>query len=358
MEISSTPPLTDLERENMVSWRDQEEEELRYPECLEIQQSGRDQQKDEVTSAGAEDGERDGDECDYLVFESGVQREETKMDQSDAGQKSTEGEEQEEKITDQGAENEMRNGRRGSPRCDRRKSCGENKQASKEPSEDKVIERTSEDASRADGEDMDKRVDAVTADGLEEFRFLSKSPELRLQSSEASNLLDSSETAAAAKLQEDWTEDSTHPDDLSDCLQAELAIVYSDSDAGDDQWVGSSPRDITNQPENCGGISESVCDGQMKVEESGEENVLTLEKENEAEKRGGEKEERRESVHPNCDDKEQMRTKREVFLRSPSVSSTASSIDPEKRVKHVKCVFLRLPLVRNLKLDKKAQHQV
>lgn len=325
MEISSSPPLTDL------SWRDQEAEELCYPECLEIQKSGRDQQRDEgTTGETAEDGERDGNECDYLVFKSGVQREETNMDQRDSGQKN---EEEEEEVTAQGEGNEIRDqgvSENGSPRCDRGKSRGEEEQTVEESIGNKVIEGTSKGAG---GEDTDERADEVTVDSLEEFRFLSTSPECRQLSLEASNLLDSSETPAATKLQDDWTEDSSHPDDLSDCLQAELAIVYSDSDAGDDQWAGSSPRDITNQPESCGAISDNVRDGERKVEESGEENVLTLEKADEAEKRGGEEEERRESVHPNCDDGEQTKMRREVFLRSPSASSTASSIDPEKRVK-------------------------
>lgn len=37
MEISSSPPLTDLERENLVSWRSQEVEELHYPEVHGVQ---------------------------------------------------------------------------------------------------------------------------------------------------------------------------------------------------------------------------------------------------------------------------------------------------------------------------------
>lgn len=345
MEISSSPPLTDLERENMVSWRDQEVEELHYPECLEIQQSGKDQQKDDMTTAGGEDGERDGDECDYLVFETGVQREEIKMGESEGGQKGTEGEEEED--TDQGGEtnreNEIRNevasenGSGGSPHCETRKSEGEDEWVAKNTSEDKVIEGTKEDAGSGDGKDTDERVEDAKADSLEEFPFLSKSPECHPSPLETSNLLDASKTPAATKLPEDWAEDPAHPDDLSDCLQAELAIVYSDSDAGDDQWAAFSPRDITHQKDNCEAISDSVCDGESKEEERGENNATTLEEEHGTDKKREEEveKERRESLHRNYDDEEQMRTRREVFLRSPSVSSTASSIDPERRVKHV-----------------------
>lgn len=342
MEISSSPPLTDLERENMVSWRDQEVEELHYPECLEIQQSSQDQQKDDMTTAGGEEGERDGDECDYLVFETGVQREEIKMGESEGGQKSTEGEEQED--TGQGGEtnreNEIRNevvsenGSRGSPHCETRKSEGEDEWVVKNTSEDEVTEGTKEEAGSGDGKDTDEWVEDVKADSLDEFPFLSQSPECHPSPLEASNLLDASKTPTATKLPEDWTEDPTHPDDLSDCLQAELAIVYSDSDAGDDQWAG---RDITHQKDKCEAISDSVCDGESKEEERGENNAMTLEEEHETDKKREEEveKERRESLHRNYDDEEQIRTRREVFLRSPSVSSTASSIDPERRVKHV-----------------------
>lgn len=345
MEISSSPPHTDLERENMVSWRDQEAEELNYPECLEIQQSSRDQQKDDMTMSGIEDGERDGDECDYLVFETAVQKEEIKMDESDGRQKSEEEGKEEKENTDKGGktnrENEITNqavSENGSIGCERRESQGEDEHAVKDTRQEKVAEGTTEDAGSGEAEETEKWVNDVKADSLEEFCFPSKSPECHLSSLEASNPLDSSETPAVTTLQEDWAEDPTHPDDLSDCLQAELAIVYSDSDAGDDQWASFSHRDITNQTENCGAISDGNCDGESKVEERGEENVLTLAKENEADKKRGGGEERRDSVRHNYDDEEQMRTRRGVFLRSPSASSTPSSIDPERRVKHVTCI--------------------
>lgn len=351
MEISSSPPLTDLDRENMVSWREQEAEELHYPECLGIQKSSRGQEEDDMTTAGGEEGEGGGDECDYLVFESGVQRQEVKMDESGGGQKSAEGKEEEEENTDQGGgTNEIKNevvSEDGSRGCERRKSEGEDEEAVKDTSEDKAVEGRAEDAGSGDGEDTDKWLDEVKADSLEEFRLLSKSPEARPPSLEASDLPESSETPAATKLPEDWSEEPSHPDDLSDCLQAELAIVYSDSDAGDDQWAGFSPHDIGNQAENCGAVSDSFRDGESKAEgERGEENVLSLEKESEADEKEGEGEERRDSVHRNCDDEEQTRTRREGFLRSPSVSSTASSIDPEKRVEHVTRLSVRPSVCR------------
>lgn len=44
-----------------------------------------------------------------------------------------------------------------------------------------------------------------------------------------------------------WAHDLCPRDDLSDCLQAELAAVFSDSDAGDDQWAAAIISDVISQ---------------------------------------------------------------------------------------------------------------
>lgn len=330
MEISSSPPLADLEKENMIRWRDREEEEPYYPECLEIQQ------KDDLTTAEGDGGERDRDECDYLVFETGVQREVVEMGEREEGEKDADGRQKED--TGQGgetnAENQIRkevsgNGSEGSPQCGSRKSKEEDARRDKNTREDKVIEGTNEDAGSVDATDADTFLQDVKANVLEEFPFLSKSPAGHTSSLEAMNPLGSSKPpAAATQNQEDWAEDPSHPDDLSDCLQAELAIVYSDSDAGDDQWAGLAPCDITRQREKCGVTSDGVCDEESKEEKRGEKNH-----EHKTERKRREEVERR--VSRNYDDEEQMRTRRDDLLRSPSVSSTASSIDPERKVEHV-----------------------
>ncbi|GLD61835.1 uncharacterized protein AKAME5_001360900 [Lates japonicus] len=224
MEISSSPPLTDLERDNLFSCHNQEVEELQYPVVHGLEEE----------AAEGEHGKRDEDECDYLVFEIGKDR----------------------------------------------------------------------------GEPM-----TVTS-----------AP---------------SEQPAAATLQDAWGHDLGNRDDLSDghlsdCLQAELAIVYSDSDAGEDQWAAFTPSDLTNQ-EKTGGI----CDGESKEEERREdeerrEEEDEVEVESRTEEQREEEQEGRRGVRG--DDDEQMRSRRDLFLRSPSASSTASSTDPDRRVPVDFCV--------------------
>ncbi|XP_042284027.1 uncharacterized protein si:ch211-153l6.6 [Thunnus maccoyii] len=214
MEISSSPLPTDLERDNLVSCLSQELEELHYPEVHGVHQSISDK-LEEIEAAEGENGKRDEDECDYLVFEIGRQKKGEEGGESEGGQDTE----------------------RGEPRV-----------------------------------------------------FNS----------------DPSEQPAATMLMEAWGHDLGNRDDLSDghlsdCLQAELAIVYSDSDAGEDQWAAFAQCEVTNQEEASG------------TEEQREE---------EQEKRSGGRN----------DDEEQMRSRRDLFLRSPSASSTASSLDPDKRV--------------------------
>ncbi|XP_019122269.2 uncharacterized protein LOC104933490 isoform X1 [Larimichthys crocea] len=152
---------------------------------------------------------------------------------------------------------------------------------------------------------------------------------------------DPPEQPAAAMLQGAWGHDLGNRDDLSDghlsdCLQAELAIVYSDSDAGEDQWAAFAPYDVNNQEEAGGGIHDGICDGESKEEERGGENEKRGEGETEVESEEREEEVEKEQEErggrDDGDDGEQMRSRRDLFLRSPSVSSTASSTDPDRRL--------------------------
>ena len=110
---------------------------------------------------------------------------------------------------------------------------------------------------------------------------------------------------------------------LSDCLQAELAIVYLDSDAGEDQRAAFALCDVTNQEEAGEGIHDIICDGENKEEKRGE---------NEETGEGSGTEEQGKRRGGRDDDEEQMRSRRDLFLHSPSVSSTASSTDPYRKV--------------------------
>ncbi|XP_045908021.1 uncharacterized protein LOC123972540 [Micropterus dolomieu] len=172
MEISSSPPLTDAERENSVlCCRSRDTEELHYPGVHGVQQPIRDEQEEEPVAEG-ENGKKHEDECDYLVFEIG----------------------------------EPKGGEEGEP-------------------------------------------------------LISAS--------------DASEQPAAAMLQDAWGHDLCNRDDLSDCLQAELAIVYSDSDAGEDQWASFAACDVNGQEEAGGGSHDSVPVDFHVHQETLSENVST-----------------------------------------------------------------------------------
>ncbi|XP_068427231.1 dentin sialophosphoprotein-like isoform X2 [Clinocottus analis] len=331
MEISSSSPLNATESENLVIWGSQEVEELHNPEGhgvdeqqeveeihhleghgvneqqeveeihhpegheVDEQQEGEEihypeghgvdeQQEEEV--AEKENVIRDADECDYLVFAIGELKVEDK------------GSESEEQDTKRGGEVEE-DGRRGAT----------------EGEEEGSGDPEREDGGRGDTKGEDECTGTVGE--MSELLFISCSP-----------VCPSSSDPSEALLHEAWGHDLGNRDDNSDCLQAELAIVYSDSDAGDDQWASFAHCDVTNQ-EEAGGGTHSVCDGELEEEERGgrnkergEEEESGTEKQREDERIGG-----REG-----DDEEQMMSRRDLFLRSPSVSSTASSTDPDRKI--------------------------
>lgn len=340
MEISSSPPLTDLERETLVSWHDQEIEELHYPEVHEIQQPIKDKQEEEQ-AVEEENGETNGDECDYLVFETGEQKR-----GSEEGEKSEGGEEEgkdrEGEEIGQGigqgegsAEIAAEDGYEG----ERETMAKDEKEVNQACMNEKIVENVGDDGGSEDLKDADGLEDEtggeIKADTLAELLFLSGSPDP--SSSETATAISyPSEQPAAAMLHEAWDQDLGNRDDLSDCLQAELAIVYSDSDAGEDQCAASVPCDVTNQEEADGGIRDSICEEESEEEEKEGKSEERGDKKDETEERmekpEGRKEEWRGSREDD-EDEEQMRSQRDVFLRSPSVSSTTSSTDPDRRVR-------------------------
>ncbi|KAE8291432.1 hypothetical protein D5F01_LYC11037 [Larimichthys crocea] len=484
MEISSSPPLTDLERENLVSWCSRGVDEPHYPEIHGMQQPIRGEQEEEETAEG-ENGKTDGDECDYLVFEIGEQREgEEEVGKSEGGQKTErggveEGEEgrgetaggdegrgEEIEIEDEGrgkvdgedgggeieiedkgrrdterenegrgeieikdegrgkvegedggGEIEIEDERRGDTEREnegrgqteienegrgeieikdegREKVDGENVEGGETEGKDERRGKTeieyegrgkgkgsdvgkgeteSEDCGRKEIEGEDEggvkmegedegigeteggRGDTKEENGwigemmgemkddadAAELLFLSDSAVCPSSSQPLIVTSDPPEQPAAAMLQGAWGHDLGNRDDLSDghlsdCLQAELAIVYSDSDAGEDQWAAFAPYDVNNQEEAGGGIHDGICDGESKEEERGGENEKRGEGETEVESEEREEEVEKEQEErggrDDGDDGEQMRSRRDLFLRSPSVSSTASSTDPDRRL--------------------------
>lgn len=382
MEISSSPPLTNLERNNLFTCHSQEVEKLHYPEVHGL----------EGEEAEGEDEKRDGDECDYLVFEIGEQkRGSEKQDAEKGGEEEEDGRrgeregedgergeiggEEEERETGEmqkkeqiATDKEDRGNVEGedgskveteSDDCGRRDIEGADEGREKPAGED----GESGEAEREDGEKGDTQaeddwrgeaVGQMKEDALSELLCISDSPPCPPSSEPLTVTSDPPEQPAAATWQDAWVHNLSNRDDLSDghlsdCLQAELAIVYSDSDTGDDQWAAFPPSDVTNQEEAGGYIQ----DGEERRggDEERQENEYEAEVETGTEVRKGEEQE--EGGGGRVGDEEQMRTRRDLFLRSPSLSSTASSTDPDRRVRlflwrtspsHLLYMFSRLTL--------------
>ncbi|XP_068557673.1 pinin-like isoform X2 [Cebidichthys violaceus] len=330
MEISSSPPLTNTESENLVIWDSQEVEELHYPEVHGLKQPIGDE-KEEEEAAEKENVIRDADECDYLVFAIGEQKGDDEGGESEGGQDIERGGEE----VEDGGSGETERKEEGSGDTER----GEGGRGDQKEEEE------------CRGETVGEMRDGA----LSELFFISCSPVC--PSSEPLIVTSGpSEPSIDAMLHEAWGHDRGNRDDLgdshlSDCLQAELAIVYSDSDAGDDQWASFARCDVTNHEEAGGGIHDSVCDGESKEEERGGRNTERGEEEGEAEveseeegeaevesKKVEQREEEERRGGRDGDDEEQMMSRRDLFLRSPSVSSTASSTDPDRKAPVDFCV--------------------
>ncbi|KAK5859410.1 hypothetical protein PBY51_020965 [Eleginops maclovinus] len=351
MEISSSPPLTDMERENMASWHSQE--------ALHGGQQPITDEQDEEEAAEKANGKRDEDEeCDYLVFEIGEQKAWRKGDGDEGGQ-DTERKGEEEGYEGRGdaegkeegtGEIEREDGGRGDTerddggRGDTERDDGARGDTVRDDGGRGGTERDDggrgdtvrddggrggterddggrgdterDDGGRGDTEREDGgRGDAVEMkdDALSELLFFSTSP--------------SEPLTVTVDLLDTWGHDPDHRDDLSDshlsdCLQAELAVVYSDSDAGEDQWAGSAPCDVTNQEEANGEVHDGESMEEEKVYEAEVESVTEVQREEEEEERRN----------------DDGRSGRDVFMRTPSVSSTASSIDPDRKVPADFCV--------------------
>ncbi|KAF3698870.1 hypothetical protein EXN66_Car014557 [Channa argus] len=349
MEISSPDqPLTDLERNNLFSSHSQEVEKVQYPE-------GHGMEEEE---AEEECENRDGDECDYLVFAIGEQKEkgggESKEEQKKAGGEGEDGERGKvEREEGRGAAKGQVEEKGEINTEDKDRGNVEAEDGSKEKTESndwvkRELEEEGEERDKIERENGDTKVEddwseavvgEMKEDALSELFLISDSP-LCSASSEPLTLPSDSSEQPVAVWQDAWLHNLSNRDDLSDghlsdCLQAELAIVYSDSDAGEDQWATFAPSDVTNQEEADGGIQSSTCDGESKGIGGEDEEQHEEAYEAEIETRMEEQEER---TGGRGDDEEQMKTRRDLFLRSPSVSSTASSTDPDRRLPSDFCV--------------------
>lgn len=269
MEISSSPPMTDLERENIVSWHSEEVQELHYPDDPEMQQPIKDQQEEE-------EAEADGEECDYLVFEIGAKEE-----------RDSDGDEMEREAQEKGDED---TGRRGDV------------DSQNEAERENIVDLSY----ICEGKEEDgQMMGSGEANAVAEARIPSDGPPTP---SPPEQLM---ETRISENLK------VTDQDNLGDCLQAELAVVYSDSDAGDDQWAAFTASDVTHQNDGAVELSDIIPDEETRKRDEAEE-------------------QKEEEVERSCredDFDDQMTSRMGVFMRSPSFSSTASSTDPDKRVR-------------------------
>lgn len=325
-------------------------EKLQYPEVHGV----------EGEDAEEENGKRDEeeDECDYIVFEIGEQKGNKRGDDSkkqDAekggedegvgGRGETEGQRGEIGVLEEKEqihpEKEDRGNVEGEDGCKvetgsddwgRREIEGADEEREKTAGKDGEsgeAEREEKGDTHTEDEWRGEAVGEKKEDALSELLCISDSPPCPASSESLTVTSDPPEQSSAATWQDTWVHNLGIRDDLSDghlsdCLQAELAIVYSDSDAGEDQWAAFPTSDVINQEEAGGGIH----DGE-------ERRVGDAEKQDnqyEAEVETGRGEEQEESGG-RVGDEEQMRTRRDLFLRSPSLSSTASSTDPDRRVR-------------------------
>lgn len=331
MEIGPACRVTDLEKDNLFSCGSQESQEVPRRDVPEVDEAARDK-------------EEKRDECAYIFFESEVEKERKGQDDNgkeeevvgsreeieaeDQRRGGVEGEEdgtgELERGTKQGREEKMAVEENGKLVREDRKKESENDYLGKGETE-------REDEGRVGTNKVDIWITGILEemkqDDSSDQNFMNEIPQSLLSEPPATT-----SDPPEATLHEAWSHDIDHKDDLSDshlsdCLQAELAVVYLDSDAGEDQWRAIAPNDelehskgnIVHADKTC--IAESI--NEDRVEEIQTEE-LKLEEED--------MDEPKEKRGVMEDSEEQIKSRRDLFLRSPSVSSTASSNDPERRV--------------------------
>ncbi|XP_039463743.1 uncharacterized protein si:ch211-153l6.6 isoform X2 [Oreochromis aureus] len=347
MEMSSSAPLTDMEGESLFSCHNQEEDELGFPGVHRV----------EDKAVGGEN--RKGDECDYLIFEMGDEkgREVSESERGeDEGSGEIEGEEEERGKTE--GEIERREietededrGRFKGEDGNERETESDSWERREREGDDETRESTEggevgggeegEDPGAKDTKEEDRWIRGIEEEAKEDVFSDLLFPSDSLLHPSPSEPLGATSDPLEAVPQEVWGPDFTIRDDLSDshlsdCLQAERVIVYSDSDAGEDQWSAFAPSDITSQIEE-ERKKDVTFEEEEKVKGEEEDNEVKADAKKQEQKREVEVEEYR--VGRKDDDEDQMRLRRDLFLRSPSVSSTASSTDPDKKVPVDFCV--------------------
>ncbi|XP_061587481.1 uncharacterized protein LOC133452277 [Cololabis saira] len=328
MEISSSSPLSDLERHSCTS---QDVDDLQEPEV-----------PGEENKA-IEKGQRATNECHYLVFDTGDHKRKD-MEPGEGGEQEEvcmRGETQEEndrRCKDEEEEDVMR-------------ATEEDKENEGDIEEHNVgeVEMKNGDGGERKGDNLKRRETEEEREQRQRIKECNKwvtemlgemkrdnLPELIATEMTECTSSDSSDGPEVTSLEvhqhDPGTRDDLSDSHLSDCLQAELAMISSDSDVGEEQWAISGSCDVTGEARRGEVISDGTCNTKRKMESTAKEEVEqesgALEQKEEIEDRGTSRE-----------DDENQRSKKDVFLLSPSVNYTAGSSDSDKKIPQDFCVL-------------------
>ncbi|XP_023190611.1 uncharacterized protein LOC102226196 isoform X1 [Xiphophorus maculatus] len=323
MEISPSCTATDLETDNFFNCGNQELQVLPDPKVPKVE-------------AVVENRNEKRDECDYLYFiteeEKEVQDDSEQEEEEDGGRVKTEGEDERRwEVEGQDGlridlEGDIQQGRN----IVEHRGRVEGEDTQKEESENYILGKREIEGVDEGREGTDK-VNIWITGILGEIKRDASSDQIFVNENSQSLLSEPSVIASdptESTLQEAWRHDLDNRDDLSDRLKAELAVVYSDSDVGEDQWLALAHRDETDHSKENRDYADDTCIAQSMKDGEVEEvqtDVLKLE-EGEVNKQNEKK------IKVMEDSEEQMKSRRDLFLHSPSVSSTASSTDPDRRI--------------------------
>ncbi|PWA30842.1 hypothetical protein CCH79_00017326 [Gambusia affinis] len=326
MEISPSCTATDLETDNVFNCGNQESQELPDPKVPKVE-------------AVEENKNEERDECDYLYFkteeEKGreIQNDSEREEEENGGRVETKGEDerrQEVDGQDDGRvdlEEDIQQGRN----IVEHRGRVEGEDTKKKESENYTLGNRQIEGADKGREGTDK-VNIWITGSLGKIKRDASSDQIFVNENPQSLLSEPSGTTSdppESTLQEAWRHDLDHRDDLSeshlsDCLKAELAVVYSNSDVGEDQWLALARCDETDHSKENRDYADDTCIAQSMDDEVEEVQTEVLKLEGEVDKQN---EKSKVMVS-----EEQMKSRRDLFLHSPLVISTASSTDPDKRI--------------------------
>ncbi|RVE61072.1 hypothetical protein OJAV_G00166960 [Oryzias javanicus] len=322
METASSP---DLERDNLFGCNSQETEEHNYPGIYEVEEES------------SEERNTEGDECDYLVFETGEKEQREVEDKSD--------------ISDETG-NEGRTETGGNKT---RWDEGKEDEEREIEENDKEIINDSMKIEGVDEGDADEDLFGTDMDEEDERRrgtnegngWMTETQEEMTQNASSNLLFDSEKPSSLfpealvvttdppeTTWLEPWEHEPRSSDDPGECFQSELAVTFSDCDDGEDHCDVTSHEGSGAIPEDAEEMKEEMAKEEVEVETGAMEPRV----------KEFEKKKTQETAE------EEMMSSREESLRSPSVSSTTSSTDPDRKVPPDFCVEQE-PLNENISTE-------